>query len=254
MPAVGTLGRRGAPNAGQGCPAVGTHRGNGSPRVVRPCRRGKVHRVTVPIRRQQQLLVRCRPGRAAGGETALWNLLVQRIGALRIVLARAPTARSGTVICNMRRKICSLRWHSAHDPPAMWSWWKRWRKSLSRSTYARLQVAQQICMQEAGQIERAASRARARGWKDWASTTAMADGARFAHRWTSRWPPWVEASVDANRLAVQPQEQADLLAEEWVSTVLQSYHLHLLTICAKSVVRSARTLLLVPTTCTQLCT
>ena len=30
--------------------------------------------------------------------------------------------------------------------------------------------------------ERAASRTRARAWKDWASTTAMADGARWAQR------------------------------------------------------------------------
>ena len=42
-------------------------------------------RVTVPTTRQQQLLVRRGPGSAAGGEAALWNLLVQRIGALRSV-------------------------------------------------------------------------------------------------------------------------------------------------------------------------
>ena len=28
-------------------------------------------------------------------------------------------------------------WHFSHDPPAMWSWWKSWRKSLSRWTDAR---------------------------------------------------------------------------------------------------------------------
>ena len=80
------------------------------------------------------------------GEAALWNLLVQRIGALRSVLSRAPTARCGTVICNICRIFCGLRWHFAHDPPAMWSWWKRWWKSLSRWTDAWLRVVQQICM------------------------------------------------------------------------------------------------------------
>ena len=39
-----------------------------------------------------------------------------------------------------------------------------------------------------------------------------------------------------------------------VSTVLTSYHFHLLTTGTTSVVRSARTLLLVPTICSQLCT
>ena len=95
-------------------------------------------RVTALSTRQQQLLVRRGPGLAAGG--ALWNLLVQRIGALRSVLARTPTARGRKVICNIRRKLCSLRWHFSHNQPAMWSW----RKSLSRWTDARLQVVQQM--------------------------------------------------------------------------------------------------------------
>ena len=78
-----------------------------------------------------------------------------------------------------------------------------------------LQVVQQVCLQEAGQVERAASHTWARAWKDWASTTATADGARLAHRWIMQVAPWADASVDANGLAVQPQEQADLVAEEW---------------------------------------
>ena len=56
---------------------------------------------------------------------------------------------------------------------------------------------------------------RARAWKDWASTTAMADGARLAHRWIKQVAPWEDASVDANGLAVQPQEQADLIEKRW---------------------------------------
>ena len=70
-------------------------------------------------------------------------------------------------------------------------------------------------MQEAGQIERAASRTRARVWKDWASTTGMADGAWLTHRWIMQVAPWADASVDANGLAVHPQEPADLVAKEW---------------------------------------
>ena len=70
-------------------------------------------------------------------------------------------------------------------------------------------------MQEAGQIERAASRTRARAWKDWASTTAMADGARLARRWIKQVEPWADASVDATGLAVQPHAPADFVVKVW---------------------------------------
>ena len=51
-----------------------------------------------------------------------------------------------------------------------------------------------------------------RAWKD---TTAMADGALVAHRWMKQVAPWADASVDADGLAIQPQEHADRVAEEW---------------------------------------
>ena len=121
---------------------------------------------------------------------------------------------------------------------------------------------EQICMQEAGQIERAASRTRARTQKDWASTTA-ADGARLAHRW-SRWRPgrrWTRTgwqSSRKNRLIWCEGVARSLEGRAYqimvVSAVLPSYHLQLLTICGTSVVRSARTLPLVATTCNQICT
>ena len=136
-----------------------THGGNGSPGLVRPCRRGKAHR---------QGDSAYHASATASGQA--WT---------RASHGRRPTARSGTVVCNIRRKFCSLHWHFAHDPP----WWKSWRKSLSRWTDARLQVVQQICMQEGGQTERAAFTGVGLG----ASTTATADGARLAHRWISRW-------------------------------------------------------------------
>ena len=69
-------------------------------------------------------------------------------------------------------------------------------------------------MQEAGQVERAAYTG-ARAWKDWASTTATVHGARLAHRWIKQVAPWADASVDANVVAVQPQEQSNLVAKEW---------------------------------------
>ena len=88
--ATETLGRRGAHNTGRGGPATGTHSRNDSPRPVRPGRRGKyTGRVAVPITRQQQLLARRGPGAASGGEAALWNALVQRIGALSSMLAKS---------------------------------------------------------------------------------------------------------------------------------------------------------------------
>ena len=166
---------------------MGTHGGNG----VKVHRQGdSAHHATAtaPSRRG--------PGPAAGGEAALWNLLVQLTEALPYMLAKAPSARGCKVVC-----------------PAMWSSWKSWRESLALWTDARLQVVQ-ICKQEAGRIERTASRTRARAWKDWAST-AVADGARLVHRWIKQVVPWADASVNAHGLAVQPQEQADLVAKEW---------------------------------------
>ena len=59
-------------------------------------------RVAVPTPRQQQLVVRRRPGPLAGGEAALRKLPVQRIGALRSTLARVPSAKGGSVVCNIR--------------------------------------------------------------------------------------------------------------------------------------------------------
>ena len=75
-------------------------------------------------------------------------------------------------------------------------------------------MVQQICMQEARHIELVASRTRARAWKDWALTTAMVNGARLAHRWIKLVAPWADATVDANGSAVQPQVQADFVAQE----------------------------------------
>ena len=92
---------------------------------------------------------------------------------------------------------------------------KSWLKNLVPWTDARLQVVQQLCMHKAGQIEVVTSRTWARAWKDWASTTAMADGARLAHRWMKQVVPWSGSSVHASGLAVQPQEQAELVANEW---------------------------------------
>ena len=43
----------------------------------------------------------------------------------------------------------------------------------------------------------------------------MADGARLAPRWIKQVAPWADVSLDASKLAVQPQEQADLVAKEW---------------------------------------
>ena len=146
-------------------------------------------------------------------EAALWNLLVQRIGALRTVLARAPTLQGSRshlqhTSQDLQTALAFFARHARDVEPV-----EELAESLSRWTNARLQVVHQICMQEAGQIERAASRTQARAWKDWALTTAMADGARLAHRWVKQVVPWADASVDANGLAVR-QEQADSVAKE----------------------------------------
>ena len=98
------LGRRGARNAGRGCPTMGTH---GETEVL-----GRYDlvdeekytgRVTAPTTRQHQVLVRRGPGPAAGGEAALWNLCA---------------AWGREVNCNIRRKNCCSRWHFSHNPPA----------------------------------------------------------------------------------------------------------------------------------------
>ena len=53
-------------------------------------------------------------------------------------------------------------WHgtSRMTPPALENWWKSWRKGVALWTDTRLQVVQQICMQEASQVELVASRTR----------------------------------------------------------------------------------------------
>ena len=79
------------------------------------------------------------------------------------------------------------------------------------------QVAQQICMQEAGQIELVAPRTSMErlGLHD-------GDGRRCpSHRWIKQVAPWADASADAYGLAVQPQEQADLISV--VSRTLPSF-------------------------------
>ena len=163
------------------------------------------------------------------------------------MLARAPTARGCKVIYLPAMEELAQKFG------LLW-------------TETRLQVVHQICMQEAGQSERAASRTRARAWKDWASTTAMVDGARLAHRWIKRVAPWADASVDVNGLAVQPQEKADLVAKDGtfggstervrsflvVSTMLPSYQLHLLTL--RDVCGSFSAYTAAGANCTHLCT
>ena len=77
--------------------------------------------------------------------------------ALPSMLAKELLREGGSVICNIRRKICSVRWQFS---TRVW-----------------------MCMQEAGHIELMASRARARAWKDRTSTSPTTDGARLARRW-----------------------------------------------------------------------
>ena len=59
-------------------------------------------------------------------------------GTLRSTLARAPTATGCSFMCNMSCKICSLRWQFSHEPPAIWSWLKSWRKSVDGGSYVEL--------------------------------------------------------------------------------------------------------------------
>ena len=77
--------------------------------------------------------------------------------ALRSMLAKELLREGGSVISNIRRKICSMR---RHFSTRVW-----------------------MCMQEAGHIELVASRSRGRAWKDRTSTSATTDGARLARRW-----------------------------------------------------------------------
>ena len=137
---------------------------------------------------------------------------MQRSGALRSVLAKPPTASSCRVILQRASQDLQLAMallaRATRDVELV-------EQLVAQWTHARLQVVQQICMQEADRLELVASRTRVRAWKDWASTTAMAGGARLTHRWIKQVAPWADASVDGNGLVVQPQEQADLIAEEW---------------------------------------
>ena len=110
---------------------------------------------------------------------------------------------------------------------------------------------QQICMQEAGQIDRATPRTRAQAWEDWASTTALASGALMAHPWIKQLRlgqtrQWTQTGLQSSR-------KSRLNSFLVVSTMLPSYHVHPVTTCVTSAVRSARFVQLVPATCTQPC-
>ena len=110
---------------------------------------------------------------------------MQQIGVLCSVFARAPAARGREVICNMRRKIGSLRWHFPHDPARNVELVEELAEELVAMDGHK--AAGGAAMQEAGQVGRAASRTRALAWKDLASTTAMADGPRLAKDWHDLW-------------------------------------------------------------------
>ena len=74
-------------------------------------------------------------------------------------------------------------------------------------------------------------------------------------RWIMQVAPWAHATVDANGLAVQPQEQADLVPKLQLWTVGRACQIEFggvnnapVVPSPTSVVRSARTLPLAPTT------
>ena len=112
--------------------------------------------------------------------------------ALPSMLAKEFLREGGSVICNIRRKICSMR---RHFSTRVW-----------------------MCMQEAGHIELVASRARARAWKDRTSTSATTDGARLARRWIKQVLPLAAASVDGNGVAAPKLcgQCSTLVSQSWV--------------------------------------
>lgn len=80
---------------------------------------------------------------------------------------------------------------------------------------AHMQVLWQVCDAEAKSLERAASAARAEAWKNWAAITAMANGARLAHRFSLAATPSFPTHPAQTGETSIPQEQADSAAAQW---------------------------------------
>ena len=130
----------------------------------------------------------------ADGQAALWHFIGDRLRQLYALQAGWRPERLATVR-GLRNRLRRLRWpFRASKPPALWHWWCEWRRRLPDMTASQLQVLSQAFEREARARERQASSARARLWREWASHTAMENGARLAHRWSKPPPPWASTA------------------------------------------------------------
>ena len=141
-------------------PGAAPYCGDQSPRAVPSGRRRKVLMWRdEPTTRQQQLAMRRAP--SPGGRGGRRGFGTCSLNELAPCAAKKSSRKRDSVICNIRLKISSVRWHFLYDPPAPTRTWKY----------------------------------------EWPSTTALADGARLAHRWIKQAAPWADGPVDGDQVA-----------------------------------------------------
>ena len=169
-------------------------------------------RVAVPITRQQQLLVRRGQDRLRAAKPhsgIFWCFVSEAFAAcLRGHPWPGVAASSATYVarsaacggislttrprCGAGGRVGARGWHYGRMQGCRWCSKSVCRRLVSLSAH---RLAHGSGLRKTGRQK--------------------ADGARLAHRWIKQWASWADASADANGLALQPQEQADLVAKEW---------------------------------------
>ena len=155
-------------------------------------------------------------GSAHGGcSAATWHLVADRLRELWF-LHKAGKEWSRHA-AGLRSRLCKVRWPANQIQPGSWHDWTYWRASLGEASQFTVQFLQQFAAQEAEKAENSAALERARGWRVWARETAMADGARLAHRWCKPAPAWTAMPSDDEGFALPPQAAAESIAGVWHS-------------------------------------
>ena len=92
---------------------------------------------------------------------------------------------------NLTKRLAAFTTHVKNDSE-VWLAWLHCRKHvLYGPSQTMLEVAR-FFYKEAHKLEVQAAEARGRSWKQWASTTAMENGARLAHRFAKAKAPWTK--------------------------------------------------------------
>ena len=162
-----------------------------------------------------------RPSPHAGGEADLWHFIADRLRQLHFLRFGEGSANEDTFakrashVQGLERRLASRQWQFTKPQSHLWITWRAAACSIAVLASVQLQVLWQMLEAEAKSLEKEASAARALSWKNWAATTAMANGARLAHRFTRVATPAFPTHVAPTGEPLSPQEQADAAAAPW---------------------------------------